>query len=373
MKKQITILAFLLFNCSVTWSQIKITTPCNDELLNNTAGRWIFGGERLHAKISKQQQQEILNRIDKIHQFVITNYPTPLGIDAVWYKATSDVEFAQQVKYDHYPDGSLREDFVNGIPVVNYSYLAKFYKYACGFDRHKDEIMRGYPGEGGASFVVSVNDAGIPHDQGAVGMEIGGRLIRMMFPVKGKWKGYTLYQQQAGSGITMVLLHREGMLPYIPVTRKQYLGLSISYLTKFYDEWTADLVKSEKLAADVGIKPDSSAKEKIEKQKKDVLKYYRDELAATTAAGLLDTPAIITTIMCYPDTNYPIFTPESEGGRMLITENPAYFRKDLPKYTPQCFVLLLERDGSGYTPKNEPIKLMEENFPIEKLQEMIDK
>jgi len=58
---------------------------------------------------------------------------------------------------------------------------------------------------------------------------------------------------------------------------------------------------------------------------------------------------------------------------MLATENPAYFRKDLPKYTPQLFVLLLERDGWLYTPKNEPIKLLEENFPIEKLQAMIDK
>ena len=376
MKKNILILSLLIVHLSSGSQQfVKTTAPCNEELLKSTAGRWIPPGERLHAKISKQQQQEILNRINIVHQFVYTIYPTPLGIDAVWYKATSDEEFAQQVKIDHYPNGSLREDFVNGIPVVVYSYLAKFYKYACGFDRHEGEIMRGYPGEGGASFVVEANEVGglLPHDQSTLGMEIGGRPIRMMLPVKGKWKGYTLYQREAGSGTTMVLLHREGMLPYIPVTRKQYLDLSITYLTKFYDEWTADLVESEKLAPDMGIKPDSSAKEKIEKQKKDVLKYYRDELAATTAAGLLDSPAVITTIMCYPDINYPIFTPESEGGKMLATENPAYFRKDLPKYTPQLFVLLLERDGWLYTPKNEPIKLLEENFPIEKLQAMIDK
>ena len=376
MKKNVLILSLLISHLlSGSQQFVKTTAPCNDELLKNTAGRWIPPGERLHAKIFKQQQQEILNRINIIHQFVYTIYPSPLGIDAVWYKATSDEEFAQQLKIDHYPDGKLREDFVNGIPVVVYSYLAKFYKYACGFDRHEGEIMRGYPGEGGASFVVEANNlAGLlPRDQGAEGMEIGGRKIRMMPPVKGKWKGYTLYQRETGSGFTMVLLHREGMLPYIPVTRKQYLDLSISWLTKFYDAWTADLVKSEKLAANVGIKPDSSAKEKIEKQKKDVLKYYRDELAATTAAGLLDTPSVITLGMCDIDIQYPIFTSESEGGRMLATENPAYFQKDLPKYTPQLFVLLLERDGWSYTPKNEPIKLLEENFPIEKLQAMIDK
>jgi len=372
MKKQITIIVLLLINCSVTWSQIKITTPCNDELLKNTPGRWLYYGDRLHAKISKQQQQEILNRINKIHQFVFTIYPSPLGIDAAWFPFTSEEEFAQQVKIDHYPNGSLKEDFVNGIPVVNYEYVAKFYKYACGFDRHKDEIMRGFPGEGGATVGVSANNlAGLlPRDQGAEGMEIGGRKIRMMLPVKGKWKGYTLYHLQPGSGTTMVLLHREGMLPYIPVTRKQYLDLSISYLTKFFDKMMTDAEESAKLW---GIKPDPANKEKTEKPKKDVLKYYRDELAATTAAGLLDTPAVITTVMCYPDTNYPIITPESEGGKMLATENPAYFRKDLPKYVPQLFVLSLEKDGWSYTPKEEPIKLMEENFPIEKLQVMIDK
>jgi hypothetical protein len=411
MKKQITILVLLLVNCSVTRSQIKITTPCNDELLKNTPGRWIPPGERLYAKISKQQQQVIINWIDKIHQFVFTIYPSPLGIDAVWYKASSDGECAQQVKYDHYPDGSLKEDFVNGIPVVVYSYLAKFYKYGCGLDKHKDEIMRGYPGEGGASFAVEANEVGglLPRNQGVVGMEIGGRKILPMLPVKGKWNGYTLYQHEAGSGITMVLLHREGMLPYIPVTRKQYLDLLIPYTIKTYDKSIDDIdqmpVRSleeqevEKKKVLDGYERDygkdarrlksatdyylsayqtdqqrrDEMKNKVIQQKKDALKKCQDELAATTAAGLLETPAVIPLGICDLDTEHPIFTTESEGGRMLAIENPAYFRKDLPKYVPQCFVLLLERDGWSYTPKNEPIKLLEENFPIEKLQAMIDK
>jgi hypothetical protein len=262
-KKHIIILSFLFYNCMFALSQkfVKTTTPCNDELLKNTPGRWVPPGERLHAKISKQEQQEILKIINKMHQFVFTIYPSPLGIDAVWYKSSSDWQFAREVVYDHYPNGSLKEDFVNGIPVVNYSYLAKFYKYACGLDAHKDEIMRGYPGEGGASFLVEANNiAGLlPHDQGAVGLEIGRRPIRMMLPVKGKWKGYTLYHIEAGSGVTMVLLHRDGMLPYIPVTRKQYLDLSISYLTKFYDEMIAD---GEKAAKSWSIKPIRQIKKK---------------------------------------------------------------------------------------------------------------
>ena len=370
--KKLIIITVLHFTCFIGRSQqfFKTTTPCNDELLKNTAGRWVNGGDRLYAKISKQQQQEIFNRIDKIHQFVFPIYPSPLGIDAAWLRFTSEEDLAQQVIYDHYPNGSIKEDFVNGIPVVNYSYLAKFFQYLCGRDKY--EMRRGFPSEGGASVEVFANHLNdfLPHSGSVEGMQIGGREIRTMPPVKGKWKGYTLYQREAGSGITMVLLHRDGMLPYIPVTRKQYLDLSISYFNKLYDKWIAD---GEQTAKAWGIKPDPSAKEKIEKQRKDVLKYYRDELAASTAAGLHNTPAIITTYMCDPGTEYPIFTSEIAGGKMLATENPVYFRKDLPKYIPQCFVLLLEKCNWSFTLKEDPIKLMEENFPIEKLQAMIDK
>ena len=82
MKKQIATLTFLFLISLSAWSQkrfIKTTTPCNDELLKKTPGLWIHAGERLYAKISNQQKQEIFSRIDKIHQFVFTNFQSPLG------------------------------------------------------------------------------------------------------------------------------------------------------------------------------------------------------------------------------------------------------------------------------------------------------
>ena len=104
------------------------------------------------------------------------------------------------------------------------------------------------------------------------------------------------------------------------------------------------------------------------------MKYYQDELAATTSAGLLNIPAIIFGPMCSPYTQYPIFIPEAEGGTMVIIDNPAYFRRDLPKYVPQCFVVSFETTRwFNFTPKQDPIQVLNENFPIEKLQTMIDK
>jgi len=384
MKKQATILVLMLFNSVLIYSQkfIKTTTPCNTELLRNTPGQWIHWGDPLQAKITKQQEQEIFNRLEKIHRFVVTIFPSPLGIDVEWGRYTGELEFAQQVITDHLPDGRISENFSNGIPLVNYSYLAKFDPYSCGGDVY--EMMKGYPREEGAIVKVVANDLNdvLQGNEGGIeGMQIDGRYIRMMKTIKGKWKGYTQYQLDKGSDITMILLHREGMLPYIPVTRKQYLDLSIIYFNKFYDKSIADFERTDSLYAkmytDMGKKPDwesrKEQKEKFRKQKRDVIKYYQDELAATIATGLPDSPAIVSGGMCNLITTYPIFTSEAAGGKMLVIENPAYFRKDLPKYIPQLFVLTFDKYGWAFIPKREPITLMEEYFPIEKLQAMIDK
>jgi len=69
--------------------------------------------------------------------------------------------------------------------------------------------------------------------------------------------------------------------------------------------------------------------------------------------------------------NQPIFTTEAKGGNMLITENPVYMSNDLPKYIPQLFVM--KWHCGEWKPLMDVCKAIEENFPIEKLQAMIDK
>jgi len=95
-------------------------------------------------------------------------------------------------------------------------------------------------------------------------------------------------------------------------------------------------------------------------------------LEATTTAGLLDSPAVVLTIMEI-GTDIPIFTTQNSGGRMLVTENPAYMRKDLPKYIPQFMIYSMWDCHCGVDQLLNPYKLIEENFPVEKLQAMIDK
>ena len=375
MKKQITILLLFFFNCTFICGQkwIKTTSPCNDELLKNVSGEWIHGGDPWYAKLSKQQEQEVRNRVATIHQIIYSLTPTLSGIDAAWGIHSTDHDFAQQSGTEYLQGGQSRQKFYNGIPLVEYTYSIGFYEYSCGKYGDPNFMRKGYPREDGASLSVSVNTLNkflLRDYGGAEGMQIDGRNIKMMPPETGKWKGYTMYDTEAGD--FSILLHRDGILPYIPVTRKQYLELSIEYLQKFFDKGikayddpaTAALI--DKKQKDENIKRDQQLRD-------DILEYYRKELETTTKAGLLDSPAIILGTLAYPDSNLPIFTTSKAGGYMLVTENPSYFQKDLPKYVPQLFILSVARMKWWFIPKIDPINIIEEKFPVEKLRAMIDR
>jgi hypothetical protein len=377
MKKQLTILILLFFNCSFSWSQqfVKTTTPCNDELLKKTPGRWIKGGNGFHAKVSQQQQKEIQTRLDAIHPFVFNLYPSPVAFDAQWFGFTDDQEFGSQLKIDPSTNVMNRRMDVNGTPTIYYSYSAKFCAYHCG--RETYEILRGQGCEAGTSISVHINKLENLFLHDATGkstmevMRVDERPIKMMPVLTGKWKGYDVYAPEPGSGTKMVLLHREGILPYIPVTRKQYLDRCLEYLPKFF---TPDPDGLKVFEAWGRTKKDYEEElKKNQKIRDDVLKHYKDELQASTSAGLLDFPAIISSYIADIGTNYPIFTTQAAGGKMLVTENPAYMKKNLPKYIPQFMVYTWWDCRCGVDPSLNPYKLIDENFPIEKLQAMIDK
>lgn len=194
---------------------------------------------------------------------------------------------------------------------------------------------------------------------------INGAPFFMLNPVKERWKGYELYYENTLDN-RRVLLHREGMLPYIPVTRKQYLDYCIKKFNKTFD----DMIKSSKEMPFSSQQQKDEAVKTIIKQKNEVLKLYNKELEKNRVANLLDSEAIVWILdNMYPDV--PIFTTGEEDGSLLVTENPAYIRKDLPKYIPQ-FIVLYWSWGDNANSKYFR-KMLEANFPIEKLQVMIDK
>lgn len=126
------------------------------------------------------------------------------------------------------------------------------------------------------------------------------------------------------------------------------------------------------LSEGYAIEGDKEKADRMKKMAGPALKRYRDELEKTARENLLDSAAILFDMHPLAETpGIPIFKTEREGGKMLITENPAYIRKDLPKYVPQFFILHWTYNPGGATAYFG--KRIEEYFPIEKLQAMIDK
>ena len=236
-------------------------------------------------------------------------------------------------------------------------------------------MMAGYTNETGTFIKIFVNNldwfAGTP--LGDDSMTVNQLPVKMKHPVKEMWKGCELLNSPGGGNARYVLISGKECFPYIPVTRKQYLDYYLNYLTKFYD----------KMMVDIDIyQPDKEQrnhqKDEMIKQKNNALKSYRDELEKTTAANLLDAPAIVVAmtpglvLMTSGSSNTKIFITEAEGGQMLVTENPGYLRKDLPKYVPQFFVVAWAWESPSL-PHENIRKIIEANFPVEKLQAMIDK
>jgi hypothetical protein len=379
MKKQLTILLLLLFYSTFAWSQgryMKATTPCDNALLLKTPGEWLNPGHVYYAKVTNQQMQEIEKRLNAIRQWTQNINPSPMAFDAVTSYFTSDVDFASQIKIQSTSVG-FRNSYINGIPTILYSYHLKFCPYSC--TPTPNEIMRGRGCETGTNINVVINrledffwEFRLDDDHVDI-MRIEGRPIRMMPVLKEKWKGCDIYTPEKGRGENMVLLHREGMLPYIPVTRKQYLERSIEYFQRFF----VNTLKASENPEGLNPLKDKNQREeetkKIQKYRDDLLKYYRDELDATTKAGLLDSPAITVDGIGDMDISNPIFTTKENGGRLLVTENPDYWKRDLPKYIPQLIIYSMRLQKDGPDPTKNPYYLYYQDFPIEKLQAMIDK
>src|SRR5262245_12171767 len=196
MKKQITILLLFFFNCMLAWSQgywMKTTTPCNKELILKTPGRWFKATENDYggAKVTSQQRQELMKRLNTIHQWIYDLYPSPTAVDAQPFYFTTDKYFASQLKIERFQDGRLQKSDINGIPVILYSYAAGFCGYRCG--REAYEMMRGHGCETPTSISIEMNSLDgifirlwLDDYLGEI-MRVDGRPIKMLSQIVGKW------------------------------------------------------------------------------------------------------------------------------------------------------------------------------------------
>lgn len=420
MKKQIIIFFFSAIHF-LAWGQdtknpIKTSTPCKNEVLFNTAGRWIKGALNdlgsEYIPLNPTQIKEVTHRIESIHKLMFSIYPEPLGIDAVWNPVLGRSSFAEQVKYVRNSQNILNREAIVEKPVASFYYRNGFFRYYCN-PNNEFEIWRGYPGETGtwisvyANTLVAANELR-PEDA----ITIRGFPVCMRQPLMSKLGDFELLGTNdpafSTTGVERyVIVHRKGMSPYIPVTRKEYLDRCIPIVAKWWEttiksseeapvrslevqetekNQTIEKMKKEFASNPSGLKAaidyylsdykteqqirDGQVR-KLKQDRDDVLKRYQEELEKTTKEGLLNVPAIIPGSVCDPLVeNTSIFVDEKEGW-MLVIQNPDYMRKELPKYVPQFFVVTWK--WNDWQPQADIAKLIEEKFPFARLQAMIDK
>jgi hypothetical protein len=374
MEKQLIILFLLSINAPAQnphFPTLKISAPCNQEFLNSYKGKWLIPDTTLVNSPTKNYAQKAKARIMAIHDLIKHVYPQPIASDAYWRGTYSKSDFAYTIKYVT-EDGRTQKEYLKRIQVEGWKYYMILFAWICG--ENANEMWNGYPDAGGGN-AINVYANYLPVLTGEFSDDdvwtIDGLPIKAKMPVIGQWKGYDVVATNGGyyadqNNEWLILIARNGMLPYIPVTRKQYLDRVIAYATKFYDKIIAT---NEQI-------PDKAERDEIKnrniKAKNDAVKKLQDELEKTTRDGLLNATAVIGTDPLVMNEG-PIFLPEKDGGILLATDNPNYFRKDLPAYVPQLFVLSWNRHPVKTKWETDFRKAIEENFPIERLQEMIDK
>jgi hypothetical protein len=318
------------------------TTVCNDSAIMALRGKWTaphHAPRPSPQEVTNEQYLQAAKRADAIHPLLLEAYPELVGMqEGRWWHSVRGPSF-----------------FVTQL--LAYNYIGGLSQYFCAPNASPGSILGklGAPSKpvyvpeaAETNLIVHFNNFGDP-DYGFLrqiqGLTVNGLQVFHRLRPAGTWKGYELYATKFEMD-GLVLLTRKGMLPYRPVTRKQYLEYMIATIQRNY-------------ADAASLRDELTAR-------------YREELKKNAADKTLDSPAIVAGIGKIRFSEDPdIFTTEEKDGQALVTVNPDYVRKDLPPYMPQFMVVHWQWQvgvASSYFRK-----MVETNLPIEKFQAMIDR
>lgn len=375
--KKIIPLFFLLLFANKSFAQ----QPCNDDIIMAVKGKWVTSPDNFTGSdktFPASQYSQIKTRLDKMAVLFREAYPQPSGMEANWYRS------------------------IRGNPIINngpvpYQFNSLYKAWYCNPNRHK--LMQGT--ETGTWAYVFVNDLHKFIEEIA-DLKINNTTAYYLPAKTGEWKGMTLfdvgstqYKQHKA-----VLLTHGNQLPFIPVTRLQYIQAIKQNLE---DEKKSEFVLNDKMKIRSEAEQQAEKQrlmdgyvtsfkpERREKAKENFLKNYKtdqqrkeedlrskekryadrinaiENIRKNFSKNELDEPAIINPFQAFKE-----FTTEEKGGRRMVFINTNYFNMQLPRYVPQIMVLYW-RTESNNAPSQYFKQMFESNFPIEKLKAMIDK
>jgi len=371
----ITYCSFLLWHGSI---QAQV---CDTTAIMTVKGKWTTTADNIVSPdktFPVGQYNQLKARLDKIAMLFKEAYPEPAGIEAVWYR-------------------SIRGSSLVDKGPVPYQFNSLYKSWYCNQNLHK--MMLG--DETGTWAYVFLNDLhwflNDQYDQ--VWVKIDGVTAYLLPKTKELWKGLPVYEPSGNNKSKAVLLTHNNQLPYKPVSRLSYLRALKQKLENNKQDQMDVLNKlpfktdaEEAAAKQKGLEnallgaPPSRIEErkerylknyKTDKQQKEenrqrASKYFDDKIKIiddiwkNSSTDYLQQPAIID-----DNSNFKDFSTLEKGGRMIVMINPGYFNMQLPRYVPQFIVLYWQWDNSRAALNFK--KQIEENFPIEKLNAMIDK
>ena len=317
---------------------------CNDELIMKARGGWKKGADG-NMRPGPEAAQAII-RIDRFSQLLQAAYPEPKGIQARWYRELSDK-----------PSGA-------GDPMP-YQLIAMFLTYDCN---PASPTLLSLAGETAAWFYVFANHLNWFAEEKTF-FTIAKNPAYMLTRKVGEFKGYPLYEgihnATRNTGTTYsraIIITRPGQSPYVPVTKQQFLRVSLTHYEK---------EKVRSLAAFEGPYPGSNAMKEQWMQR--TSKSFDDRMkpAQELLGKLSEEEARQPAIVDYKNyLEFTSFTTEEKGGQMLVRRNPDYFDAKLPGYVPQFFVVYW-RWYKGKPEENFKNEL-EAKLDFTALQQMID-
>ncbi|HSU27148.1 MAG TPA: hypothetical protein VLJ68_02125 [Chitinophagaceae bacterium] len=318
--------------------------PCNDELIMAINGKWTKrpDGSGIPA--------QAIVRLEKMQSIVQAAYAAPKGIEPRWYQPST--------KNPLFPNGPQPYQLTSG-----------FFEYYCNKNVQKMRLA----GETGTWFYIYTNQFKLFVDED-IFFSIQYQPVYRIRKKTGEIRGFPVYEGMDNRNTNTghhysraIIITRNGQMPYLVVTKKEYLT---AYLERLKKENPKHLALFEKMPQPSSAADKQRRAEDLERLKKlfeDQEKPARDLLSILSESEG-STPAIV-------DDNYADqfkgFVPEEKGGRILVRLNPSYFDLKLPKYMPQFLIAYWMCDLG--TPQNYWREQVEKNIDLNALQSLLDK
>lgn len=356
---------------------------CSDDIIMAVKGKWT---KHADANMKAGNQVQITNRIDKMQQLLQTAYPEPKGIEAAWYRSMGG--------YYSSVDKSSS----------SYELNAMFFTWYCNI--HVKKLLLGT--EASNSFDIWANKFKW-FAQADNNFLVESKPVYLFTKKLGDLNGFPLYAGNdngtSNTGTTFsktILICRPGQLPYIPVSRRQYLQVFV----KNKEDWQKknaesllkmpvrsdakeEVYKQQQIDRVVNQEQNEQTKEKAKanflrgyttaKQRKQddmarAEKAYQQDIKtakdylANTSDEELTKPAYMQNTSY--TSSFRAFAKENDG-MMMVQINNSYFNNKLPADVPQFLVLYWHWNTEK--PSIDFANHIENNFSFKTLQAMLDK